>query len=52
MEILSNVNNNKQSRSGPTHQKTMKQRKKETRKQTNRETKKARMAENLKSYRK
>ena len=30
----------------------MKQRKKETRKQTNRETKKARMAENLKSYRK
>ena len=30
----------------------MKQRKKETSKQANRETKKARMAENLKSYRK
>ena len=38
---------NKQSRSGPTHKKRMKQRKKEIRKQTNRETKEARMAENL-----
>ena len=46
------ANNHKQSRSGPTHKKTMKLSKKEKRKQTNRETKKARMPEKLKSHKK
>ena len=37
-DVYATIKINKQSRSGPTHKKTMKQRKKETRKQTNRET--------------
>ena len=49
---LEDHEHNKQSRSGPTHKKTMKQRNKETTKRKNGFAKKARMAENLKSYEK